>query len=54
MDKTIPDLKAEVESIKKTQAEENVEIKNLGTQAGPKEASFTNRLREMEERISGI
>lgn len=44
----------EIESIKKTQTERNLEMKNLGTQTGASEASLSNRMQGMEEGISGI
>ena len=48
----VQDLKMEIESIKKTQTEENLERKNVESQTGTPEASLTNRI-EMEGRISG-
>ena len=44
----------EIESIKKTQTGGNLGIKNLATWTGTSEASRSNRIQEMEERISGI
>ena len=44
----------EIELIKKTQTERNLEMKNVGTQTSTSEVSLTNRNQEMEERISGI
>ena len=52
--KIAQDLKIELEKLKKSQMEEIVERKNLGKKAGTTEASITNRLQEMEERISGV
>ena len=46
MNKTIQDLR-------KIQIEGILKIKKLGTQTGTTEASFTNRIQEMEKRISG-
>ena len=54
MNKTVEDLKVEVESLKKTQTEENVEKKNLETRTGASEVSLTNRIYKMEGRILGI
>jgi len=54
INKNIQDLKLEIKSIKKTQTEENLEVKILGTQTGPKEANSTNRTQEMGKRMSGI
>ena len=47
---TVQHMKVEIESIKNAQAEENWEMKNLGTQSESSEASHTNRIQEMEER----
>jgi hypothetical protein len=53
MNKNIQDLKMDVETIKKSQRETTLEIENLGKNSGTKDASITNRIQEMEERISG-
>ena len=53
MNKTILDLKREVDTIKKTQSEATLEIENLGKKSGTIEASIINRIQEMKERISG-
>ena len=53
MNKTILNLKREVETIKKTQSEATLEIETLGKKAGTIEASISNRIQEMEERILG-
>ena len=53
LNKTIHDLKVEVETIKKTQSETTLEIENLGKKYGTIDASINNRIQEMEERISG-
>jgi chromosome segregation ATPase len=53
MNKTILDLKREVDTIKKTQSETTLEIEILGTKSGTIDASISNRIQEMEERISG-
>ena len=50
----IPDLKIEIESIKKTQTEKILELENLDKRRGTTEESITNRIQEMEERISGV
>jgi hypothetical protein len=39
----------EVEVIKKTQMEANLEMENLGKWSGIKDVSITNRIQEMEE-----
>ena len=53
MNKSILSLKREVDTIKKTQSEATQEIENLGKKSGTIEASISNRIQEMEERISG-
>jgi chromosome segregation ATPase len=51
LNKTIQDLKMEVEMIKKTQRETTLEIEILG-KSGTMDVSISNRIQEMEERIS--
>jgi predicted nucleic acid-binding Zn-ribbon protein len=51
--KTIQHLKMEIETIKKSQRETTLEIENLGKRSGAIDASITNRIQEIEERISG-
>ena len=53
MNKTILDLKSEVDTIKKTQNEAMLEIETLRKKSGTIDASISNRIQEMEERISG-
>ena len=53
MNKTILDLKREVDTIKKTQNEATLKIETLGKKSGTIDASISNRIQEMEERISG-
>jgi chromosome segregation ATPase len=53
LNKTIQDLKREVETIKKTQSETTLEIKTLGKKSGTIDVSISNRIQEIEERISG-
>ena len=53
LNKTIQDLKREVETIKKTQSETTLEIETLGKKSGTIDESISNRIQEMEERISG-
>jgi hypothetical protein len=43
----------EVETIKKTQRETTLERETLGKKSGNIDASISNRIQEMEERISG-
>ena len=52
MNKTIHDLKREVDTIKKTQSEAMLEIETLGKKSGTIDSSISNRIQEMEERIS--
>ena len=53
MNKTIQDLKMELETIKKSQRETNLELENQGKRSEVIDASITNRIQEIEERISG-
>jgi chromosome segregation ATPase len=53
MNKTILDLKREVDTIKKSQSEATLEIETLGKKSGTIDASISNRIQETEERISG-
>ena len=52
--KTVQGMKVKIESIKKSQTEGNLERKNLRTKTVTSEANLTNRIEEMEERISDI
>ena len=54
LNKAVQDLKVEVETIKKTQMEVNLKMKNLGKRSGITDVSISNRIQEIEERISGI
>ena len=51
MNKAIQDLKLEVETIKKTQMEANLEVENLEKRSGITDVSISNRIQEIEERI---
>jgi hypothetical protein len=53
LNKTMPDLKREVDTIKKTQSEATMEIETLGKKSGIIDVSISNRIQEIEERISG-
>jgi predicted nucleic acid-binding Zn-ribbon protein len=53
MNKIILDLKREVDTIKKTLSEAMLEIETIGNKSGTIDASIRNRIRDMEERISG-
>ena len=52
LNKTIQDLKSEVDTIKKPQSKETLEIEYLGKKSGTIDVSISNRIQEMEERIS--
>jgi prefoldin subunit 5 len=45
MNKTIQDLKMEIETIKKSQRKTNLELENLGKRSGVIDASITNRIK---------
>ena len=51
LNKTFQDLKMEIETIKKSQRETTLEIENLGKRSGVTDASITNRIQEIQERI---
>jgi vacuolar-type H+-ATPase subunit E/Vma4 len=53
IEKTIQDLKREVQTIKKTQSETTLEMEILGKKSGTIHASISNRMKKIEERISG-
>ena len=53
LNKVIQDLKVEMET-KKTQIMANLEMENLGKRSGITDISITNRIQEIEERISCI
>jgi predicted nucleic acid-binding Zn-ribbon protein len=53
MNKTIQDLKMEIETIKKSQRETTLELENLGKRSGVIDTSVTSRIQDVEERISG-
>jgi predicted nucleic acid-binding Zn-ribbon protein len=54
LNKTIQDLKMEIETIKKSQRETTLEIGNLGKRSGVIDASISNKIQEIEKRLSGI
>jgi chromosome segregation ATPase len=54
LNKTIQDLKMEIEIIKKSQRETTLEIENLGKRSDDINASITNQIQDIEERISGV
>jgi chromosome segregation ATPase len=53
LNKTIQDLKMEIKTIKKSQTETTLELEHLGKRSGIIDTSITNRIQEIEERISG-
>jgi predicted nucleic acid-binding Zn-ribbon protein len=53
LNQNIQDLKMEVETIKKTQRETTLEIETLWKKSGTIDVSISNRIQEMEERLSG-
>jgi hypothetical protein len=53
MNNTILDLKREVDTIKKTQSEATLKIEPIGKKSGSIDSSNSNRIQDMEERISG-
>jgi chromosome segregation ATPase len=52
LNKTIQDLKKEVETTKKLQRKTTLEIEILGKKSGTIDVSISNRIQEMDERIS--
>ena len=52
MNKTIQDLKMEIEIVNKSQSETSLKIENLGKNSGVIDGSINNRIQEIEERIS--
>ena len=53
LNKKIQDLKIGLETLKKSQRETTLEIENLGKRSGVIDASITNRIPELQEKISG-
>jgi hypothetical protein len=51
LNKTILGLKREVDTIKKTHREANLEIEILGKKSRTIDSSISNKIQEMEERI---
>ena len=52
--KTVQGIKTEIDTIKKTQNEAMLEMERLDKRSGTIDVSITNRIQEMEERISAI
>ena len=53
LNKTIQKLKMQIASIKKSQRERTLKIENLQKRSGVTDANITNRIQEIEERLSG-
>jgi hypothetical protein len=53
LNKTIQDLKMEIETIKTSQRETTLKIENIGKRSRIIDASITNRIHKIEDRISG-
>ena len=53
MNKTFQDLKMKIETTKKSQRETTLALETLGKRTGVIDASITNRIQEIEERILG-
>ena len=53
MNKTTQDLKMEIGTIRKSEREWILELENVGKKSGVIDASITNRIQKIEERISG-
>jgi hypothetical protein len=53
LNKTTQNKKLEVETIKKSQRKTTLEIEIQGKKPGAIDANISNRIQEMEERISG-
>jgi predicted nucleic acid-binding Zn-ribbon protein len=53
LNKTIQDLKMEVETMKKSQKETTLEMETLENKSGTIDSSISNKIQEIEERISG-
>ena len=53
LNKITQDLKMEVEIMKKTERKKTLEIETLGKKSGTIDTNISNRIQEIEERISG-
>ena len=49
---TVQELKTEMEAMKKTRTENRLDMENLGKQTETTESSITNKIQEINERIS--
>jgi hypothetical protein len=53
LNKTIQNLKIEEETVKKTQRETTLELEIVGKKSETIDTSISNRIQEIEERVSG-
>jgi prefoldin subunit 5 len=51
LNKTIQDVKMEIETIKKSQRKTTLEIENLGKRSGVIDARITNRMQDRRENL---
>jgi hypothetical protein len=54
LEKTTPNLKMGIETIRKTQIEAMLEMENIGKTSETTNTSITNRIQEIEERMSCV
>jgi predicted nucleic acid-binding Zn-ribbon protein len=54
LNKTIQDLKLEIETIRKSQRGLTLELENLGKRSGVIDASITNKIQKIEEKILSV
>jgi chromosome segregation ATPase len=54
LNKIVQDLTKEIKILKKTKREAILEMENLQKRLGVTDAGITNRIQEIEERISGV
>ena len=54
LNKVIQDLKVEIEKIKKTQVDANLKMESLGKMSGITDVTISNRIQEIEERLSAF
>ena len=52
INKTVQDMKMEIKAIRKTQTEGILALENLGKRIGTTDANITNKIQDMDERIS--
>ena len=54
LNKAVQDLNVEVQTIKKTKMEATLGMENIGKRSEITDVSITNKIQELEERISGV